>query len=233
MRRSSFSASRPRRSTGDWGTGLVAVVALFALPVQARPRTEANAFPPTLASAPEPAPANGAIFQAGGYAPLTSGSRASNRGDLLTITLVERTSAQKSNSATTDRGGDVGVTPPTTGPFSFIKPSDLNLSGTQSFSGKGATAQSNTLSGEVSVMVAEVYPNGTMLVRGMKQLTLNRGDEQVQISGIVRTADITPDNRVLSTRVADARILYTGKGEIARASKQGWLQRFFSKVSPF
>jgi flagellar L-ring protein precursor FlgH len=44
---------------------------------------------------------------------------------------------------------------------------------------------------------------------------------------------VTADNRVLSTRVADARITYTGKGEIARASRQGWLQRFFSVVSPF
>ena len=72
-----------------------------------------------------------------------------------------------------------------------------------------------------------------MLVSGEKQLTLNRGDERVQFSGLIRVSDIAPDNRVLSTRVADARILYVGRGEIARASRQGWLQRFFSMVSPF
>jgi flagellar L-ring protein precursor FlgH len=72
-----------------------------------------------------------------------------------------------------------------------------------------------------------------MLIRGEKALTLNRGDEHVQLSGIVRAADIGPDNRISSTRIADARISYTGKGEIARASRQGWLQRFFSMVSPF
>ena len=55
----------------------------------------------------------------------------------------------------------------------------------------------------------------------------------MQISGLVRQADVTPENKVLSTRVADARIVYKGKGEIARASKQGWLQRFFSIISPF
>jgi flagellar L-ring protein precursor FlgH len=81
--------------------------------------------------------------------------------------------------------------------------------------------------------VAEVYPNGTMLVRGEKLLTLNRGDENIRISGIVRDADITADNRVSSTRVANARITYAGKGEIARASRQGWLQRFFTMLSPF
>jgi flagellar L-ring protein precursor FlgH len=72
-----------------------------------------------------------------------------------------------------------------------------------------------------------------MLVRGEKQLTLNRGDEQIRISGIIRPIDISFDNRVLSTRVADARISYSGKGEIARASRQGWLNRFFSMLSPF
>ncbi|MCE7797342.1 flagellar basal body L-ring protein FlgH [Sphingobium sufflavum] len=182
-----------------------------------------------------PVQANGSIFQAaGGYAPLTSGSLASRVGDILTIALVERTQATKSNSAKTGRDGSIGLTPPTTGPLSgIISPTDIGASGTQNFKGAGDAAQSNALSGEVTVTIEKVLPNGAMLVRGEKQLTLNRGDEYVQISGIVRPADIGPDNRVSSTRVADARITYTGKGEIARASRQGWLQRFFSMVSPF
>lgn len=178
-------------------------------------------------------PANGAIFQVENYSPLTSGSRASRPGDILTVVLVERMTATKSNSAITGRNGSIGLTPPATGPLNLFNPTDINMGGDQSFKGKGDAAQSNALSGEVSVTVAAVYPNGTMLVKGEKLVTLNRGDEAVQFSGIVRTADISTDNRVPSTRVADARIRYTGKGEIARASKQGWLQSFFSKISPF
>jgi flagellar L-ring protein precursor FlgH len=83
------------------------------------------------------------------------------------------------------------------------------------------------------VTVAAVYPNGTMLVRGEKLIRLNRGDEFVQFAGLVRQVDVNADNRIPSTRVADAKITYSGKGEIARASRQGWLQRFFSMVSPF
>lgn len=179
-------------------------------------------------------PANGAIFQVShGYAPLTSGTRAAVVGDILTIALVERTQASKTTSQTTDRSGSIGLTPPTSGPLSFFSSSDVGMGGSQDFTGGGQAAQSNTLSGEITVTIAEVYPNGTMLVRGQKQLTLNRGDEFIQISGLVRQADITPDNRVASTRVADARITYMGKGEFARSSKQGWLQRFFSRISPF
>lgn len=177
---------------------------------------------------------NGAIFQAAaGYAPLTSGARASSVGDILTVILVERTQATKSATQTTDRKGAVGLTPPATGPFAFFAGSDVGMSGGQTFKGSGQAAQSNALTGEISVTIAAAYPNGTMLVRGEKTVTLNRGEEMIRLSGLVRSVDISADNRILSTRVADARITYTGKGEVARASRQGWLQRFFSIVSPF
>ena len=221
---------------------LLLTAALLALAVgtphaDARSRkADAITYAPTYAPAPaEAVHANGGIFQAAsGYAPLTSGARAATVGDIITITLTESTQASKSNAADTKRDGSIGLTPPSTGPLSnIIKSTDIGSSGTNSFKGAGAATQSNSLSGEITVTVAQVYPNGTMLVKGQKALTLNRGDEFIQISGLVRPADITPDNRVLSTRVADARITYTGKGEIARASRQGWLQRFFTMVSPF
>ena len=217
-------------------TGLL-FFALLAAPsaVEAKKKDQIapDAFAVTMPDPAPPAPpANGSIFQ-GSYVALTSGGRAGMVGDIVTIQLVERTIAAKSNSAGTNRDGSIGLTPPTTGPLSLFNPSDVAMGGNQSFKGKGDAAQSNTLSGEVSVTVAAVYPNGTMLVKGEKLLTLNRGDERVQISGIVRAIDIIPDNRVLSTRVANAHIRYVGKGEIARASQQGWLQKFFSIISPF
>lgn len=193
-------------------------------------------YRPSFAPPPPVAPvvSNGAIFQAShGYSPLTSGTRAAQVGDILTIALVERTQATKTNSANTGRDGEIGLSAPTTGPLSLFNPTDARMGGDQSFTGKGSAAQENRLSGEISVTVAQVYSNGTMLVRGEKLVTLNRGDEYVQVSGLVRPNDIGPDNRIASTRVADARITYSGRGEIARASKQGWLQRFFSVVSPF
>ena len=178
--------------------------------------------------------ANGSIFQASqGYAPLTSGTRAAAVGDLLTIVLVERMQAAKTSLASTGRTGEIGLSPPINGPLSLFTPEEFNMGGDSKFDGKGQAAQSNLLSGEVSVTVAEVYPNGTMLVRGEKSVRLNRGDEFVQFAGLVRQIDVTADNRIPSTKVADAKITYTGKGEIARASRQGWLQRFFTILSPF
>ena len=184
--------------------------------------------------APAPAPANGSIFQANdGYAALYEGWRARRVGDPLTIILVERTAASKSSGSKLDSKGSGSITPPTTGPLKLFNSTDVTASGSRGFDGSGQADQANSLSGEVSVTVAEVYPNGTMLVQGQKRVTLNRGDEFLQIKGIVRTADIGADNRILSTRVADAQIAYTGKGDVARAGRQGWLSRFFSVVSPF
>ena len=183
---------------------------------------------------PPPPPANGSIFQIeAGYAALYEGSRARRVGDPLTIVLVERTAASKSATSSLDSGGGLSITPPSTGLLSLFKPTDASASTTRNFKGSGATDQANSLTGEVSVTVAKVFPNGTMLVQGQKRVTLNRGDEFVQIKGIIRVSDISADNRVLSTRVADARIAYTGKGDVARASRQGWLSRFFQMLSPF
>lgn len=222
------------------GAAVAAIMALTATPADAQflgigKKKVKEDFSATLpAPAPVAAPANGSIFQAGdGYAALYEGTRARRVGDPLTIVLVERTSASKSASSKLDSGGGFSLTPPTTGALNLFHRSDATISGSRNFAGAGAADQANALSGEISVTVAEVFPNGTMLVQGQKRVTLNRGDEFIQIKGIVRTADVDANNRVASTRVADARIAYTGKGDVARASRQGWLSRFFQIISPF
>jgi flagellar L-ring protein precursor FlgH len=86
------------------------------------------------------------------------------------------------------------------------------------------------LTGDITVTIAQVLANGNLVVRGEKWLTLNQGEEFIQISGIVRPADISPDNSVPSLRLADARITYSGKGQVANSNRPGWLNRFFSSV---
>ena len=198
-------------------------------------RPIAPQFEPSYAAPPPPPSAspNGAIFQQSRYSSLVEDNRARRVGDVLTIQLVEAMQATKQASQQTSRDSNLGITLPDAKPFRFIPDGLLQGGATSSFKGSGQAAQANSLSGQVSVTVAQVYPNGTMFVRGQKRVQLNRGDEYVQISGIVRPEDVSPDNRVLSTRVADAKIAYSGTGEVAAQSRQGWLQRFFSAISPF
>jgi flagellar L-ring protein precursor FlgH len=195
----------------------------------------AAALPPApvaLASVAAPA-ANGAIYQtATGYAPLHRGQRAGQVGDLVTVLLVERTQTSKSATSAQGRDGSIALTPPSVGPFSF-NPGNLNSGGTSSFKGQGNAAQTSSFQGSLTVTIAEVRPNGTALVRGEKVLQLSQGEEWVQVSGIIRLSDIDGDNQLPSQRLADARIIYGGKGAIQRASREGWLSRFFNTVAPF
>ena len=188
----------------------------------------------TLPAAPEPAPANGAIFQASaGYAPLHAGTRAARVGDPLTILLIESTTAAKTVSSKTKKDGGIALTPPATGPFSFLSPEALKASGNLSFNGQGNAGQTSSLASTLAVTIAELRPNGTALVRGEKRMLLSQGKEWVRFSGIVRLGDVSVDNTVPSSRVADASIEYSGKGALQRSSKPGWLSQFFSFVNPF
>ena len=188
--------------------------------------------PPSLAVAPPPRPSTGSLYYAGHFAALASDNRARRTGDLLTIRLVERMQAHKSASADASRDGKTSIDLPQAKPFSYIPKGLLGGGSSQSFKGTGTAAQNNLLSGEISVTVQGVEANGVLRVAGEKRLTLNRGEEQVQLTGLVRPEDIGSDNSVASTRVADARIRYAGTGQVADQSRQGWLARFFSKVTP-
>lgn len=217
-----------------FASSFVLLVAVLAAPGFAKSKPAAG-FEPALPVAPPVAKAaDGSIFNVStGYTPLHDGNRARAVGDPITILLVESTTTSKSAGSKTQRGGGASITPPTAGPLSFLNPDALKASSQSSFKGEGNAVQTNTLSGELAVTIAEVRPNGTALIRGEKRLLLSQGKEWIQFSGIVRLADLDADNRVLSARVADARIEYAGNGAIQRASREGWLSKFFNMISPF
>jgi flagellar L-ring protein FlgH len=149
------------------------------------------------------------------------------------VMLVEDLDSSKSTSATTGRDGSAGIDPPTAGLLGFLNPDALNASAESSFNGRGNASQRSTLTGSITVTISEVRPNGTALVVGERRMQLSQGDEWVQLAGIMRLADVSAENRVLSTQIADAQIIYGGNGAIQQASRPGWLSRFFNMVSPF
>lgn len=212
---------------------VIAATALSASPALAK-KKPAESYAATLPMpAPAPRPADGSIFNvSSGYAPLHGGTRARAVGDALTILLVESTTAAKTVGSQSSKNGGVSLTPPSAGPLS-IDPNALKASNNSSFKGSGNASQTSSLSASLSVTIAEVRSNGTALVRGEKRMLVSQGDEWIQVSGIVRLIDIDESNTIPSSRVADARIEYTGKGALQRASKQGWLGRFFNIISPF
>lgn len=179
-----------------------------------------------------PPPANGAIYQAGYDVPLFENAVARRVGDVLTIRLVENTNATKSSKTSTAKTTAVTLPGPTIGgrPVTINGTEILNggLNNDSSFDGEGTSSQSNRLNGDITVTIARRLPNGTLVVRGEKWVTINQGREFVRVSGIVRQIDIEPDNSVPSSKVANAAITYSGKGALADANSPGWLARFFN-----
>lgn len=208
-----------------------------APPPPGAPLVAAGAADPLLVAAPQPLTQGttaGAIFQTGsGYSGLVTGTRARALGDMVTIILTEATTTTKSTAGTTNRSGSFGITPPAAGPLDFLNPEALKAAAEGTFSGGGNAAQQSRLNGAVAVTIAAVYPNGTAEVVGEKQMMFSQGDEWVQFAGRIRLIDIDADNRLASSQVANARIIYSGKGAVQQASRPGWLSRFFNMISPF
>jgi flagellar L-ring protein precursor FlgH len=181
---------------------------------------------------------NGSIFQTGRSVRLFEDNKAYRIGDVLSVTLLESTNASKSAETSTEKEdeADIGASllfgsdgPTVNGNLVLNSAFDAE----REFSGKGDSAQSNSLEGEIAVTVVDVLPSGNLVVRGEKIIGLNQGSEFIRISGLVRPQDVSTDNIVVSTKLANSRIFYGGGGTIAESNTKGWLSRFFdSPVFP-
>lgn len=184
-----------------------------------------------------PAPNPGGIYQPEYGLALFADRRAAKVGDIITIVLAEQTKSSKSADTQLGKDSSTGFNEPSilgqavsAGPYSLL----TNIDQKRAFKGKAKSDQSNSLNGSITVTVSEVMPNGLLRVRGEKWLTLNRGDEFIRVSGMIRPEDITADNSIPSTKLADARISYAGRGELADTNKIGWIARFFNHpIWPF
>ncbi len=189
---------------------------------------------------PEPSE-NGSLFSANSSVALFTDRKAARVGDIINVILQERTSSSKTANLELVKDNEILVggasgsaqilgTTPNSGNVTL----SADLLAEREFTGEAEADQSNQLSGNISVTVVDVYPNGTLLVRGEKWLTLNRGDEYIRLSGLIRPDDVSPDNTVHSTKIANARIAYSGTGTFADSQQVGWLGKFFnSPIWPF
>lgn len=175
--------------------------------------------------------ATGGIYTASSAGLFVSDRRAANVGDILTVQFTEKFAASKSQSASGSRTNEYEMDLPDvlTGGFDDGR---LTNGTDQSFAGRGAAQQSNSLTGFMSVSVVREMPGGMLEVMGQKRLTLNNGREYIRLTGVVRPEDIGPDNVVRSDRIAHADIQYVGAGDTHDTAKPGWLRRGLATVSP-
>ncbi|NMM79795.1 flagellar basal body L-ring protein [Acidovorax sp. SRB_14] len=169
---------------------------------------------------------SGGVFSPLAFSSLTSDSRAFRPGDVLTVVLQETTQASKKTGTSTGKNSSASVAPSVL--LGKTLKTDIGIDAQRHFDSSGSSMQQNTLQGAITVVVQEVLPNGLLQIRGEKSLTLNQGEEFIRVSGYVRVADIDTDNRLSSQRIANARIVYSGRGALAETQRQGWLMTFFN-----
>lgn len=215
-----------------WTLGGCAILPQFNKPTEPVPD-----YTPVMPEAPlkHNVSHTGSLFSTNTARELFTDTKAFRVGDVITVKLVERTNAktQTATSASKDSSADfpgpiVLGRPVTVGGAEIFRASAAQK---RAFSGSGNSSQSNQLSGEITVTVAQVLPNGNLHVRGQKQVRINESSEFMRISGIVRPQDVAPDNTVASTKVANAQVQYGNRGVMKDVNKAGWLTRFFS--SPY
>lgn len=219
----------------------VLLVMLSGCVIQAPPRPNDPYYAPVLATNPVPdAPVNGSLYRENVALDLFGDTKAARVGDILTVLLEERTSSSKSATVEVTKESETSTPIASGGTIFGLTPTlgnanlGLDVGTDREFSGESEADQSNQLNGSISVTVVDIYPNGTLVVRGEKWITINRGQEFIRVSGLIRPGDVTPENTVMSTKIANARIEYAGTGELADAQQMGWLSRFFnSAIWPF
>lgn len=191
------------------------------------------AAPRQQVAAAAPVPANGAIFHASSYRPMFEDRRARMIGDVITITINERTSAAKTAANSSSKSGSVDFSAPTLFgvPATTTARAALAAESENSFEDKGSASSSNTFTGTIAVTVVDVLPNGNLLVAGEKQVSLDKGVEYVRFSGVVNPDNIN-GNVVSSTLVADARVEYRTNSRIDKAEMMSQLTRFFLSILP-
>jgi len=169
-------------------------------------------------------------------------AKAQGIGDLLTILVSEKTNATRSlgtkknrkSSQTTSLNAVLGYETSLAKKNLNFKPGTaFDISNDKSFDGSGSTNNSDTLTASVTAVVTKVYPNGNMRVRGRRQVTINQQPQELTFSGVVRPNDISPDNTIPSSKVAQAVIGYGGGGELASVAHEGWFGRTLDQIWPF
>jgi flagellar L-ring protein precursor FlgH len=208
------------------------------------PKPDDPAFAPVSPTAMMAPPnTSGGLYQEGHSLALYETLRAKRVGDMVLISLDERTDASKRATTITRKNYDANLQNPTVLgsvpqfntallPLASNKSNNLqfNMSAQRNFDGQGESNQNNSLNGTVTATVVGVLPNGNMMIRGEKWVSLNQGNEFIRIRGIVRAADISPDNVVSSQRIADARITYSGTGAVSDTNATGWWSKFFGSA---
>lgn len=186
-------------------------------------------------------PQNGSLY-AEGAAGLFEDAVAGRIGDILVIRIDEKDLASQQADTKLDKSDQTSYGIPAA--FGFVAalkakypdvdPAKLfSTASEQKFSGNGGVQRQGQVQATLPVRVRQILPSGDLFVEGTKVVMVGHEEKHIYLSGIVRRIDIAEDNTVPSSRIAEAEIEYTGRGDISDTQRRGWASRAISKLWPF
>jgi flagellar L-ring protein precursor FlgH len=184
---------------------------------------------------------NGSIWQSSS-AGLVEDFKARAKGDTVTIVITEQASASKSATTSTDRTTAVSAGIPNLLGMEaklaklnkWIDVEKLLSADTSSkYDGSGSTTRKENLNATITAQIVDVLDNGNFLIEGRRNVKVNNEDQIIVLEGTIRPRDISADNIIYSTQIADARISYSGKGIISDRQRPGWLMNILDYIWPF
>ena len=192
----------------------------------------------------QPYNADGSLWTQSRHRGFFNDLRARRVGDLVTVNIVETSKASKKATTTTGRESSInagisnllgyetkmskiGV------PGQFSNETMLKASMTNDFNGSGQTSRDESMTAAITARVVQVTPNGNLVIKGTREIKVNNENQMITLMGVIRPEDISPDNTILSSYIADARIAYAGRGAVSDKQRPGWLLRAVDFVWPF
>jgi flagellar L-ring protein precursor FlgH len=169
-------------------------------------------------------------------------TRALRVGDIVLIRINEEADAQGDATTNLNKGASreagvdalLGLVPAIKKAYPNIDPGNLlSMAAKSDFTGAGKTQRTGKLKGAIGVHVRKELPNGDLYVEGTKVVMINHEEYHLYISGVIRSADIERDNAIDSSLIADARVEFTGRGDINDQVERGWLTKILDTINPF
>ena len=170
-------------------------------------------------------------------------NRACRVGDIVTVEIVEISTGSKTARTKTERESNVaGGISQFFGLEKWLSKKNANFTPSSSslqvdlendFEGKGTTERKSTVTATISARVIDVTMEGNLVIQGYREIRVNNETQFIILSGLVRPGDVSPDNTIQSTNIADARIEYSGTGSLSDKQQPGWLARGVDMLWPF
>ncbi len=173
----------------------------------------------------------------GGNADFFRDARAHRAGDIITVKIEIDNQASLNSTSNRSRKSSADANLGFTYDLMGVVGADVNgagdVSSNSSAAGQGSTARSERIDMSVAAIVTKVLPNGYLLIEGSQEVLVNFEQRALHVAGLIRPADIAPDNTISYEKIAEARIAYGGKGRITEVQQPGWTQQIWDRVSPF